>query len=153
MGQQQLILLVLATVIVGVAIIVGIRAFTENNAKANYDAMVQDLTRMANDAQAWKTKPDAFGGQGDAAVKADPDNFTGLTDLGVLGYAVDAQDCYQNSNGFYKVTAVGATGTTISAYNAQHQQSVDMVVDGTTDADLEISNPQFAGDATPITCS
>ena len=43
MGQQQLILLVLATVIVGLAIVIGIRAFTENSIRANSDAMVQDM--------------------------------------------------------------------------------------------------------------
>ena len=57
MGQQQLILLVLATVIVGIAIVVGIRAFTENSAKSNADAMTQDAVRMANDVQAWSRSP------------------------------------------------------------------------------------------------
>ena len=62
MGQQQLILLVLATIIVGIAIILGIRAFTENEAKSNADALMQDAVTIAHDVQAWVKKPAPFGG-------------------------------------------------------------------------------------------
>lgn len=62
MGQQQLLLLVLGIVIVGLAVVVGIQAFSENQKKANADAMVNDAIRIASDAQAWKLKPAAFGG-------------------------------------------------------------------------------------------
>ena len=64
MGQQQLLLLVLGVVIVGLAVVVGIQAFGENQTKANADAMVNDGVRIASDAQAWKLKPQAFGGGG-----------------------------------------------------------------------------------------
>lgn len=62
MGQQQLLLLVLGIVIVGLAVVVGIEAFSENRKKANVDALVSDLVRFASDAQAWMLKPAAFGG-------------------------------------------------------------------------------------------
>ncbi len=66
MGQQQLLLLVLGIVIVGLAVVVGIQAFGENQKKANSDALVNDAVRIASDAQAWKLKPAAFGGGADA---------------------------------------------------------------------------------------
>ncbi len=62
MGQQQLLLLVLGIVIVGLAVVVGIQAFSENQRKANADAMVTDALRMASDCQAWDLKPGQFGG-------------------------------------------------------------------------------------------
>ena len=62
MGQQQLLLLVLGIVIVGLAVVVGIQAFGENQKKANADALVNDGVRIASDAQAWALKPTAFGG-------------------------------------------------------------------------------------------
>ena len=62
MGQQQLLLLVLGIVIVGLAVVVGIQAFGENQKKANADAMVNDAVRIASDAQAFSLKPAAFGG-------------------------------------------------------------------------------------------
>ena len=57
MGQQQLLLLVLGIVIVGLAVVVGIQAFGENQKKANTDAVVNDAIRIASDAQAWALKP------------------------------------------------------------------------------------------------
>ena len=76
MGQQQLLLLVLGIVIVGLAVVVGIQAFGENQTKANADAMVNDGVRIASDAQAWALKPQAFGG---------PDPAT--EDIGEIGRA------------------------------------------------------------------
>ncbi len=62
MGQQQLLLLVLGIVIVGLAVVVGIQAFGENQKKSNQDAITNDVIRIASDAQAWNLKPTAFGG-------------------------------------------------------------------------------------------
>ena len=62
MGQQQLLLLVLGIVIVGLAVVVGIQAFGENQKKANADALVNDGVRIAADTQVWALKPTAFGG-------------------------------------------------------------------------------------------
>ena len=44
MGQQQLLLLVLTIVIVGMAVLIGIQAFSQNQKKANIDA----LTNLIN---------------------------------------------------------------------------------------------------------
>jgi hypothetical protein len=114
MGQQQLILLVLATVIVGLAIVVGIRAFTENSAKANSDAMTQDAVRIASDMQAWKKKPAPFGGQAsvnnDNAVLTSDINFTGVT-FPLLGYEQDgeAATATRNLNGLFTLEEVAAS--------------------------------------------
>jgi len=64
MGQQQLLLLVLGMVIVGIAVVAGIQAFSEGKAKADRDAAVSDAMRLISDIQAWKLKPQAFGGGG-----------------------------------------------------------------------------------------
>ncbi len=64
MGQQQLLLLVLGIVIVGLAVVVGINAFSENRIKASADALVTDGLRIASDVQAWALKPDQLGGGG-----------------------------------------------------------------------------------------
>ena len=59
MGRQ-----LLGVVIVGLAVVVGIQAFGENQKKANADALVNDGVRIASDAQAWALKPAAFGNPG-----------------------------------------------------------------------------------------
>src|SRR5690606_5820738 len=113
MGQQQLILLVLATVIVGIAIVVGIRAFTENDARANADAMMQDAVRMANDIQAAVKKPAPFGGVA---------GF-GTVTYGSIGYPVTSGS-YTNINGTFGLSC-GTNGCVITG------EGGDMVDPGT----------------------
>lgn len=73
MGQQQLLLLVLGIVIVGIAVVAGIQAFSEGKSKADRDAATSDAMRVISDAQAWKLKPAAFGGGSGVS------GFTGIT--------------------------------------------------------------------------
>jgi len=94
MGQQQLLLLVLGIVIVGLAVVVGIQAFNENQRKANADALVSDAIRIGSDIQAWKLKPKAFGGGAEAT------NWTGIT-FDQLGYETGDQT-YQHAYGHVK---------------------------------------------------
>ena len=139
MGQQQLLLLVLGIVIVGLAVVVGIQAFGENSRKANADALVNDGVRIASDAQAWKLKPAAFGGG------ADQGDWTGLT-LAQLGYTQEvgattaATDVayYDNLNGQWVIDNAGATFV-IKGCNAQNNNEVTVTVRGTTSQDIETS--------------
>ncbi|MCS3628899.1 hypothetical protein GGP85_002845 [Salinibacter ruber] len=62
MGQQQLLLLVLSTVIVGLATVAGIQAFSENQAQAAQDALVQRGTSIMSDVQGLAGKPTQMGG-------------------------------------------------------------------------------------------
>lgn len=135
MGQQQLLLLVLGIVIVGLAVVVGIQAFGENQKKANSDALVNDGVRIASDAQAWKLKPAAFGGGGDLDGEA---NFTGLN-FDQLGYeATGNPPTYSNLNGEFRLTA-GATGVTIIGCSDANKNEVTIEVDGTNPDDIETS--------------
>ncbi|MEM8557001.1 MAG: hypothetical protein AAGG50_04085 [Bacteroidota bacterium] len=127
MGQQQLLLLVLGIVIVGLAVVVGIQSFSENQVKANADAQVNDAIRIASDAQAWNLKPTAFGGGNGA--------FTGLT-LAKLGYEVTSNTRYTNLNGEYNIHTVSATGFYIVGCNDSLDTQVVMHVTGTTPNDI-----------------
>lgn len=71
MGQQQLLLIVLGVIIVGIAVVVGINVFTASSSNANRDAVVSDLTNLASNAQQFYRKPTALGGGGNT--------FTGWT--------------------------------------------------------------------------
>jgi hypothetical protein len=62
MGQQQLLLLVLATVIVGLATVAGIQAFDENRNQAAADALSQKASSLAADVKAIAAKPQQIGG-------------------------------------------------------------------------------------------
>ena len=62
MGQQQLLLIVLGVIIVGIAVVVGINVFTASSAEANRNAVIADLTTLASMAQQHYRKPAAMGG-------------------------------------------------------------------------------------------
>jgi len=62
MGQQQLLLLVLATVIVGLATVAGIQAFDEGQTQAANDALTQRAVSIASDIQGQARKPSQLGG-------------------------------------------------------------------------------------------
>ena len=62
MGQQQLLLLVLSTVIVGLATVAGIQAFSENQEQATEDALVQRAINIGNDILTAHNEPSQFGG-------------------------------------------------------------------------------------------
>ncbi len=64
MGQQQLLLIVLGVIIVGIAVVVGINVFTVSSANANRDAVIADMTTLAAMAQQYYRKPTAMGGGG-----------------------------------------------------------------------------------------
>ena len=135
MGQQQLLLLVLGIVIVGLAVVVGIQAFSENQKKANADALVNDAIRIASDAQAWMLKPTAFGGGGNSC--ATTCDWTGA-DFAQLGYATGSGGTYSNLNGEFTITASGATITIVGTSTA-NGNAVTVDVTGTTPAAIATS--------------
>ena len=148
MGQQQLLLLVLGIVIVGLAVVVGIQAFSENQKKANADALVMTGMRIASEAQAWLRKPAAFGG----AVTSNgvrPIDFTGLTlDLRMLGYpTTDPEgETYCDINGCFNVDVSGAnfviTGTSASTSGAGDNNVICVTVGGSLTSDINtLINP------------
>jgi hypothetical protein len=84
MGQQQLLLLVLSTVIVGLATVAGIQAFSENQAQASQDALVQKGTSIASDVQGLAGKPTQMGG-----IDLNSSNYSGSDIADQLGYDHD----------------------------------------------------------------
>ena len=71
MGQQQLLLIVLGVIIVGIAVVVGINVFTASSSSANRDSVIADLTTLSAMAQQYYRKPAALAGGGNT--------FTGWT--------------------------------------------------------------------------
>ena len=62
MGQQQLLLIVLGVIVVGIAVVVGINLFNANAISANRDAVVSDLNNLGAMAQQFYKKPASMGG-------------------------------------------------------------------------------------------
>lgn len=64
MGQQQLLLIVIGTIIVGIAIFVAINLASSSTREANRDAVINDIHNIAVFAQQHYRKPTALGGGG-----------------------------------------------------------------------------------------
>jgi len=122
MGQQQLLLLVLGIVIVGLAVIVGINAFGENDKKSNADAMVTDALRIASDCQAWELKPAQVGGA------LDIEGLSQCT-FGKIGYPTSGGTTYTNVNGEFSLAAGPGSGCAVNP-TAPSGQTVLVVVEG-----------------------
>lgn len=100
MGQQQLLLIVLGVIIVGIAVVVGINVFTASSAQANRDAVVADLTTLASMAQQYYRKPTALGGGGNS--------FTGWEMPALSTTAGDNTETKtKTANGTYEITSPG----------------------------------------------
>lgn len=62
MGQQQIMLIVLGVIIVGIAIAVGIAQFGSESVSSNKDALISDLTNLSINAYQFKMLPTSMGG-------------------------------------------------------------------------------------------
>ena len=62
MGQQQLLLIVVGLIIVGIAVVVGINVFTDNAIESKRNNVINDLLHIASEAQRYYRTPRAMGG-------------------------------------------------------------------------------------------
>jgi len=98
MGQQQLLLIVLGVIIVGIAVAVGINMFSSSAVDANRDAITADLAHLGSKAQQHYKKPTTMGGGGN--------DFNGFT-LGTLDQS--------NTNGAYRLATSAPTSLVTAA--------------------------------------
>ena len=101
MGQQQLLLIILGVIVVGIAVAVGITMFTDNAVSANRDAVTNDLVNLASRAQQYYRRPAGLGG-GQGAF----DNSKGGLGLTVIAQLTSKPS---NSNGDYTLGTVTPT--------------------------------------------
>ena len=66
MGQQQLLLIVLGVIVVGIAVVVGINLFNANAESSTKDAITADCTNLGAMAQQYYKKPVSMGGGGNS---------------------------------------------------------------------------------------
>lgn len=89
MGSQQLLLIILGMIVVGIMVIVGISLFNDHASATNRDAVANDLVHASSMAQMYRKKPTMQGGGGGSFVGFD------------LRTAIKSM---RNNNGSYAVT-------------------------------------------------
>lgn len=90
MGQQQLLLLVLATVVVGLATVAGIKAFDKGQKQVSQDARRQVAANILSDVKAHLNKPPELGGFEWPGPKMAPQATVKL--LKEMGYEAEVRD-------------------------------------------------------------
>jgi type II secretory pathway pseudopilin PulG len=68
MGQQQLLLLILGVIIVGIAIAVGVSQFSAQSSQANKDGVTSNLVNIAANAYQFRIRPTTMGGGGNSYI-------------------------------------------------------------------------------------
>ena len=101
MGQQQLLLIILGVIIVGIAIAVGISQFGAHSQQSNKDGVTSALVNIAANAYQYRIRPNTMGG-GNGAYD---------------GYVIPSKMASDN-NGTYAVTSAAGptavfTGTSV----------------------------------------
>src|SRR5271157_2891291 len=118
MGQQQLLLIILGVIIVGIAVAVGITMFQDNAVDQNRSAVIADLTTLAAKSQQFYAKPVSLGGGGN--------QFVGLT-ADATGLALLASTSFTtNANGTYSIKTAGT-----ATYVILHGIGTTALSDGT----------------------
>ena len=125
MGQQQLLLIILGVIIVGIAIAVGLSLFSAQSVQSNRDAMINDLNNLAAQAYQFRIRPTSMGGgQGDYSTFSIPVKMR------------------TNDNGTY-VASPSQNSITITATSGQNPSNYITVV---VDSDGKLTNWSYFGD-------
>ena len=105
MGQQQRLLLILSSIVVGFAIIAGMQLATSYDAKANEDALRTDILFIAARAQEWYRKPKMLGGGGRtfSGLKLADLHFPKKNDNGIFSVPTSPQKTQ------FEIIAIGKT--------------------------------------------
>jgi len=103
-GQQQLLLIILSVIVVGIAVTLGITMFSDSSIDANRDEITNDLNNLASRAHQYYRRPSYLGGGGNsfAGLSADATGIAKLT------------NAPKNDNGQYSIALAG-TGSGTSA--------------------------------------
>ena len=113
MGQQQLLLIILVTVLVGIATIVAINTMQESRANANYDAIRQTMFDASVRAQAYYMKNKMLGGGGGS--------FEGIS--------LDEIEIVANhEHGTFSITDSGPDSFTLTAVPAAGEGNIVSVI-------------------------
>ncbi len=126
MGQQQLLLIILGVIIVGIAIAVGLSLFSAQSVQSNKDAIVNDLNNLAAHAYQYKIRPTTMGGGG-----------------GVYTNFKIPKKMASNENAQYSVSSVGESSITFSAISNVYTTSG---ISATIGPDGKIVTMSYTGD-------
>lgn len=145
MGQQQLLLVILVTILVGIATVVALSVFGSSNRNANVDAVRQDMLTIAASAQGWYIKPEMMGGGNSSFDGSTTTAGVGMTfkDISFPADSIYAGDkIASNMNGTYEIVSESANNFVLKgtpATNTNYVAGTSGSTAGTANGYLEVS--------------
>lgn len=132
MGQQQLLLIVLGVIIVGIAVVVGINLFNANAETSTQDSIVSQGTNIGAMAQQYYKKPKAMGGGGGSFANFETDVFNKLPQQ--LVNSTDAIWEVTNADSLsVELTATPKDYTTWTVITTVDKDNISSSIDATTE--------------------
>ena len=126
MGQQQLLLVILGVIIVGIAIAIGISLFGAQSIASNRDAMINDLNHLASFAYQFRVRLRSMGGgEGDYSSFTIPPKMM------------------LNEDGTYSVNSAQVSSLSLLAVSTTNASNTIRV---TVDSDGKLMNWSYSGD-------
>lgn len=107
MGQQQLLIIIVGVIVVGIAIGVGISIFGANSVASNKDAVTSSLITIAGDAYHFRLRPTTMGGGSGAYTN----------------YVIQNK-LQKDDNGIYSIASVAASSVSVQGQSAVNTQWV-----------------------------
>ncbi|RPI05313.1 MAG: hypothetical protein EHM64_07045 [Ignavibacteriae bacterium] len=129
MGQQQLLLIILGVIIVGIAIAVGLSLFTAQSIQSNKDAIINDINNIAASAYQFRIRPTSMGGAGGATY---------------AGFSIPVK-MSSNENATYSAGTGTAANITIIGGNAVSTDNTVTAVVG-SDGRVTMNSSSFGGE-------
>ena len=147
MGQQQLLLVILVTIVVGIVTVAAISVFGSSAEQANHDAVRQNLAQIAASAQAWYLKPDALGGGSRSFTGI---SFNSINSPGNI-QNVESSVKITNLNGDYEIVSGTPDKFTIEGRQASSTAPDDHVFEATvTRNNVTISMKEQSEEPVPV---
>ena len=123
MGQQQLLLIVLAIIIVGIAIAISIQLFRSNAIEAKRDILIEETTSLGVMALQYFKKPAELGGGSKSFV----------------GWTIPSQ-MVTTANGYFLISTVSTTQVIITGTGTEVVTGTDSIEVQTTVTANEINS-------------
>ena len=124
MGQQQLLLLILGIVIVGVAVIVGIEAFNSSSSQNQADTLLNRNVRIAQEAVNWRARSTIHGGGGNGSYA--PLATDGFDKMGIAANIYSTEHAVLSASGLtLEIVGVSSVNPNVGSYLRLNGNTID----------------------------
>ena len=149
MGQQQLLLIILVLIIIGIATIVAVNIISLGAIQSNNDAIRQDLFTAASNAQHIWERPEIYGGAQRNFQNSSVNDEILLLRLGIPG-TVNGTTII-NENGTYTFQTTGNDSFEIEAQPSTGGETIVLTVTRSDEEGWQITIADESGEVTTET--